>query len=179
MNRGVILAPTLTSGEGVVDCLVHLGFDLTHCWLCSFDSLIIHDFQVCAVCLCHFADWSFSGVLCEFLWRFGGLCLTLVARCAKTTRPRTIYTRPRRIKRDLMTHKPSNMLVSNPEDTTDTLRGISYYKKRKHIYKRFFNRFLSVLRRFTRYKLLFLVIPTDCFHKGNQLLFDLTYFHSN
>ena len=166
MNRGVILAPTLTSGEGVVDCLVHLGFDLTHCWLCSFDSLIIHDFQVCAVPLCHFADWSFSGVLCEFLWRFGGLCLTLVARCAKTTRPEHIYkiintqstahlNKTRRPLEHKTGHlqglKGSNMLQRYPQDTRELLRGISYYKKRRYIYNCFFNRFLSLFGRFYEY----------------------------
>ena len=50
-----------------------------------------------------------------------------------------------------MTLKRTNMLVSNPEDTTDTLRGISYYKKRKPIYKCFFNRFLSLFGRYYRY----------------------------
>jgi len=43
------------------------------------------------------------------------------------------------------------MPVSNPEDTTHTLRGISYYKKQKPIYKCFFNRFLYVFGRFYRY----------------------------
>jgi len=45
----------------------------------------------CAVCLCQFVDWLFSGVLCEILWRFGGLCLTLVRMRAKTTRAEHIY----------------------------------------------------------------------------------------
>jgi len=70
--------------------------------------------------------------------------LTLVARGAKTTRPEHIS-------------KGNNMLktlLSNPEDTPHTLRGISHYKKQKHIYKRFFNRFLCVFDCFSRYKLL-------------------------
>ena len=46
------------------------------------------------------------------------------------------------------------MLQRYPKDTRELLRGISYYKKRKHIYKRFFNRFLCVLGRFSKYKCL-------------------------
>jgi len=42
-------------------------------------------------------------------------------------------------------------LLSNPEDPPHALRGISYYKKQKHIYKRFFNRFLTVFRCFGKY----------------------------
>lgn len=43
------------------------------------------------------------------------------------------------------------MLVSNPEDTTNTLRGISYYKKRRYIYNCIYKRFLSLFGRFYKY----------------------------
>ena len=94
--------------------------------------------------VCHFEDWIFSGVLCEFLWRFGYPRLTPDRKCAKTTRPR-------HISKVIITTKT---LLSNWKDTPHTLRGNSYYKKQKHIYKRFFNRFLCVLGRFSKYKCL-------------------------
>ena len=43
------------------------------------------------------------------------------------------------------------MLQRYLKDTRELLRGISYYKKQKHIYKRFFNRFLCVFDCFGKY----------------------------
>ena len=82
--------------------------------------------------------------VCDILWRFGSYHLTSDSKGAKTTRPQ-------HISKTLMLTKKT---VSNPEDTGNALRGNSYYKKGKYIYKGIYKRFLYVFDCFSRYKLL-------------------------
>ena len=82
--------------------------------------------------------------VCNILRRFGSYHLTSDSKGAKTTRPQ-------HISKTLMLTKKT---VSNPEDTGNALRGNSYYKKGKYIYKGIYKRFLYVFDCFSRYKLL-------------------------